>query len=484
MNGQWSAEQIRRAGEQVTEWLAGFYGTLEERPITPAITPAEADALFAGELPRQGAGFAAALRAVEETVVPNSLLIPHPRYFGLMNPTPTMPSIWAETVVSALNQNLGAWSHSPVGTAVERRMIRWFCAISGLPEGAFGTFCSGGSVANLIGLRMAVADRLPESLGGGLQALREPPCFYVSSEAHFSFRKAAGVLGLGTNALRLVPADRRSRIDVGALRARIREDRAAGLRPFAVVGIAGTTSAGAVDPLEELAEVAREHGLWYHVDAAWGSGVLLSERFRGLLRGIERADSITFDPHKWLFLPLGSGAILARDGERMRSTFETKAVYIPTDDDARTDFRSYGIAGSRRNDALKLWISVQALGVGWYERVIDRHMELTHWLAERITDAADWEIVVPPELNILCFRYVPEGVPDEEVPALQDRVAEMVVQEGSSWISPTTVCGVRAIRWMALSPALTREDTEAFWTTLRRVAAGVGSPLAPGTTAV
>ncbi|HEX2187596.1 MAG TPA: aspartate aminotransferase family protein [Longimicrobiaceae bacterium] len=473
MRDQWSPEQVARVGEQVTRWAADYYGGLEERPIAPEITPAESDALFDEPIPRRGLGFDAAFAEVREKVVPHALGIPHPRYFGLMNPTPVTPAIFTEVVVSALNQNMGAWSHSPTGTAVEKRVVRWLCDLVGYPAAAAGTFCSGGSVANLIALRTAMAHMLPESLERGLQALPEPPVFYVSAEAHFSFKKAAMTLGLGTAGLRPAATDARARIDVAALRAQLRADRAAGLRPFALVATAGTTSSGSIDPVVPLAELAAEEGLWYHVDAAWGSGALVSERHRGLLAGLERADSITFDPHKWFFLPIAAGAVLTRDGEALPRTFATDAVYIPTDDDERTDFRRWGLVGSKRMDALKLWVSLKALGVEWYEEVVDRHMELTEWLVARLEEDADWEVVVRPDLNILCFRYRPAGVAEEELPALQDRVVDAVVRDGRSWISPTVVNGVRAIRWMALSPALTAEDMVVFWESMRELAAGV-----------
>ncbi|HEX7242694.1 MAG TPA: aspartate aminotransferase family protein [Longimicrobiaceae bacterium] len=474
MQGQWHPDEIVRVGDQVTRWMADFYGEMDDAPITPEITPAESDALFDEPLPREGIGFDAAFAQVRERVAAHALRIPHPRYFGLMNPTPTVPAVFAEVVVSALNQNMAAWSHSPTGTAVEKRVVRWLCDLVGYPAGASGTFCSGGSVANLIALRCAVAHRLPESLAGGLQALREPPVFYVSSEAHYSFRKAAATLGLGTDALRAVPVDARARIRLDALRALLREDRAAGKRPFALVGIAGTTSSGSVDPLEALADLAEEEGLWYHVDAAWGSGALVSAAHRGRLRGTERADSVTFDPHKWFFLPMAAGAVLTRDPEALPRTFSVDAVYIPSADDDRTDFRRYGLVGSKRMDALKLWLSLKTLGVRWYEEAVDRHMAQTEWLEARLEEDPEWEVVVPPDLNLLCFRYRPEGTPEEALPALQDRVVEAVVRDGRSWISTTEVGGVRCIRWMALSPALTDADMRVFWESMREIAAEVG----------
>ena len=471
MEGQWHPESISRMGEEVTRWMAEFYGSLEHEPIAPAVTPAEADALFDEPLPREGAGFEAAFREVREKVVPNSLRIPHPRYFGLMNPTPLVPAVWAEVVISALNQNLSAWSHAPAGTAVEKRVVRWLADLVGYPEGAGGTFTSGGSVANLVALRAALAERLPQSVEGGLQSLPGPPVFYASAESHFSFAKAAATLGLGRQGLRRAAVDGRARIDPAALRAQIRADRARGLLPFAVAATAGTTSSGSVDPLEALAGLAAEEGLWFHVDAAWGGGALVSARHRGVLRGVERADSVTLDPHKWFFLPMAAGAVLTRDAGALPRTFSTEAAYIPTAEDERTDLRRWGIVGSKRMDALKLWLSLKALGLAWYEETVDRHLELTRWLVSRLEESPEWEVVIPPDLNIVCFRYRPSGVPEEALPELQERVAEAVVRDGRSWISTTVVNGVRALRWMALSPALTGAHMEVFWETLGECAA-------------
>jgi glutamate/tyrosine decarboxylase-like PLP-dependent enzyme len=473
MQEQWHPQEITRAGEQVVRWMAEFYGSLEEGPVAPETTPAEADALFAAPLPREGVGFEAAFREVREKVAPGALRIPHPRYFGLMNPTPVVPAVLAEVVISALNQNLSAWSHSPTGTAVEKRVVRWLADLVGYPEGAGGTFTSGGTVANLIALRTALAELLPASRERGLQALPAPPVFYVSAEAHYSFAKAAATLGLGRQGLRAAAVDARARIDVGALRGQIRSDRARGLHPFALAATAGTTSSGSVDPLEALADLAAEEGLWYHVDAAWGGGALVSGRHRGILRGVERADSVTLDPHKWFFLPIAAGAVLTREGEALPRTFSTDAAYIPTAEDERTDLRRWGIVGSKRMDALKLWLALRSLGAGWYEETVDRHMALTRWLVARLEESPEWEVVVPPDLNILCFRYRPAGVPEAELPALQERVAEAVVRDGRSWISTTTVRGVRSLRWMALSPALDEGHLRVFWEALRECAAGV-----------
>ena len=317
---------------------------------------------------------------------------------------------------------------------------------------------------------MGLAERLPGSVEGGLQALPGAPVFYASAESHFSFAKAAATLGLGRRGMRPAAVDDHARVDPAALRAQIRADRARGLLPFAVAATAGTTSSGSVDPLEALADVAAEEGLWYHVDAAWGGGALVSTRHRAVLRGIERADSVTLDPHKWFFLPIAAGAILTRDAGALPRTFGTEAAYIPTAADERTDLRRWGLVGSKRMDALKLWLSLKTLGLAWYEETVDRHLELTRWLVSRLEESPEWEVVVPPDLNIVCFRFRPAGVAEDDLPELQERVAGAVVRDGRSWISTTVVNGVKALRWMALSPALTREHMEGFWSSLGELA--------------
>src|SRR3990172_12804944 len=264
------AAEIRALGEAAATWIAKHYAELEALPVVPSTTPAQTFARFDEQVPEHGMPWRDLLRRFETELAPLSFNLPSPRYFGLMNPTPLPIAVFAEALAAALNQNLGAWHHSPGATAIERQVIRWLCDLAGYPAASFGSLTSGGSLANTTALKIALATKLPETTRGGLFGLTARPLVYASAEAHFSIEKSCNILGLGgRDGLRLVPVDAPSRIDVAQLRAMVAADRTAGHNPFCVVGIAGVTSNGVIDPLAAVADVAAEFGLWYHVDAAY-----------------------------------------------------------------------------------------------------------------------------------------------------------------------------------------------------------------------
>ena len=282
------------------------------------------------------------------------------RYFGMMNPAPLPVAIFAESLAAAMNQNAASWRHAPSGTAIEKRVIRWLCDLFGLPETSFGTFTAGGSLANITGLKLAIN----RALGRDLSQVEnlEPPgpemaqlTFYVSGQGHYSFDKAVDLLGLGRGQLRKMPQDELYRVDLDALEAAIwPRTEAAGLKPCCIIGIAGTTNTGSIDKLDKLAELARRHDCWFHVDAAYGGAVMLSEMYGTMLRGIDQADSITVDPHKWFYMPFSAGGILVRDGDFLRKSFLVHPEYymekVLAEGDAggRERARAPGAAGPPR----------------------------------------------------------------------------------------------------------------------------------------
>ena len=319
-------DDVRALGQAAADWIARHFADLKDLPVIPATTPAQTFARFAEPLPERPTPWPELLQRFERDVVPLSFHLPSPRYFGLMNPTPLPIAVFAEALGAALNQNVGAWHHSPAATAVERTVIRWLCDLAGFPAASFGSLTPGGSLANTTGIKIALAAAFPDTTRRGLWGLAARPVLYASTEAHFSIEKSANILGLGSEGgMRKVPVDGDSRMDVGALRRMVAQDRAAGLHPFCVVGIAGVTSNGVIDPLDAIADAARDLGLWYHVDAAYAAGGLMSDALRPRFKGIERADSITMDPHKWWYMPYPCGAILTKDGEAGRRAFWSEA---------------------------------------------------------------------------------------------------------------------------------------------------------------
>jgi len=470
------ARDVLALGERVAEWVARHFASLRDVPVVPDTTPAETLARFDEPVPEDALPWEALLERFERDVVPLSFNLPSPRYFGLMNPTPLPVAVFAEAMAAALNQNVGAWHHSPAATAIEAQVVRWLCRLVGFPEGSFGSLTPGGTLANTTGLKIGLAAKVPESTTAGLFGLPARPVMYASTEAHFSIEKSANVIGLGSTAgLRRVPVDRSSRIDLGALRRAVADDRAAGQWPFCVVGVAGITSNGVIDPLDALADVASEERLWYHVDAAYGAGALLSDALRPRLAGIERADSVTVDPHKWWYLPYPCGAILLRDGTAAERALNAGDVYIP-DTGRSIEFRHHGLLGSRSFNALKLWLAMLHVGRRAYGAHAEEQVALTERFVRELTADGAWESVTPVDTAIAAVRYTgapARGRPDATpgVDAMQDRIVQRVLAKRTHWISPTTTVGKRAIRVMVISYLTRWEHLAELIAALREAAA-------------
>jgi aromatic-L-amino-acid decarboxylase len=464
-------------GRTVADWIAAHYAALADLPVIPDVTPEATVALFDEPLPEDGHPWAEILERFRRDVVPNSFHLPSPRYFGLMNPTPLPVAVFAEALAAALNQNLGAWHHSPAATAIEARVVRWLCDLAGYPATSFGSLVSGGTLANTTALKIALAAKVPASTSDGLHGLPKRPLLYASTEAHFSIEKSANVIGLGSQSgYRRVPVRRDSRIDTGALRAMIAADLAAGHQPFCVVGIAGVTSNGVIDPLDALADICEEFGLWYHVDGAYGAGAMLSEALAPRFQGIARADSITMDPHKWWYMPYPCGAVLTRDGHAGERALTAGDPYIPPSEGA-IEFRHHGLQGSRSFNALKLWMAAQLVGRRAYGRLAEEQVALTERFARELTATGDWVLVTPVDTAIAAVRYVgrTDGRTDrrttDETDAMQDRIVQRVLASRRHWISPTTTVGTRAIRVMVISYLTEWRHLEELLVAMRNAAA-------------
>jgi glutamate/tyrosine decarboxylase-like PLP-dependent enzyme len=394
---------------------------------------------------------------------------PHPRYFGLFNPAPATLGIAADALVAAFNPQLAAWSHSPLAAEIEQHLVRALAGRFGFdPARAEGTFTSGGSEANHTALSTAITRAFPEVGRRGLLALRSQPVLYVSPQAHHSFLKAARLAGLGTEAVREVRVDSRLRMIPEDLASRIREDREAGLSPFLVVATAGSTSAGVVDPILDLAQVADEEGgLWLHVDAAWGGAAALVPELRPVLEGTARASSVTFDAHKWLSVPMGAGMYLTRHAGILERTFRVAAGYMPRDGAALpvADPYAHSMQWSRRFIGLKVFLSLAVAGWGGYEESIRHQAALGDRLRERLREEG-WTVVNDTPLPVVCF--VGPG-PEGRSAAFLEEVAARVVASGEAWIS-TVVLGEAgpALRACITNYRTGREDVDALVAALGR----------------
>ena len=454
MNNDSLRAQHEQLGSAVTKLIAEHAAHLESLPINSGVTPDDLRKLFDEPLPVEGIPYDTILEEYRRNVAAHAQQVPSPRYFGQFNPTPLAIGVWADALSSSLNQNAGAWRNGPTSAMVESQVIRWLCELIGYSEKSFGVLASGGSEANLIALKCA-RDRAGQDRVShkGVRALDRELTFYTSEQCHFSVEKSLDILGLGRESLRKIGTDDRFHVRLDDLRAAIKDDVDAGRRPCCIVGVAGTTSTGVIDPLTELAEIAREHDCWYHVDAAYGGALAFSETHKPKLRGIETADSVTFDPHKWMFVPFSCGTTLVRDGGQvLRNSFDMSPEYLSEDrgfSDAEYDFFRYGQMGTRRFNSLKLWMCFKFMGRSGYSETVNRLIELTQNLAARLDQLTDFERVGEIETAVCCFRYLPEAV-REMSGSQQDRVQQNLQQRiersGRAFFPSTVLHGRRVLR--------------------------------------
>jgi aromatic-L-amino-acid decarboxylase len=453
MNSESLRKQHEFLGQAVTKLISELAGRLESAPVTSPATPADLERLFDEPLPVDGISAEEILARFERDVAPHAMQIPSPRYFGQFNPTPLAIGVWADALCSALNQNAGAWRNGPTSALIEAQVIRWLCELVGYGPEAFGTLASGGSEANLIALKCARDNAARKICEIGLRALGGDLTVYASEQCHFSLEKSVDILGLGRQSLRKIDTDERFHIRLASLRQAIEMDRREGRVPCCIVGMAGATSTGVIDPLPELGRIAEENNCWFHVDAAYGGGLAFSDQHKNKLRGIELANSVTFDPHKWMFVPFACGATFVRDGGNvLRDSFDITPEYLNEDRggaDVQYDFFRYGQMGTRRFNALKLWMTFKFMGRRGYGEMVDHHIELTRHLAARLDELPDFERIGEIETAVCCFRYLPErvrAVAPEEQDRVQGRLQQRIEKSGEAFFPSTILHGRRALR--------------------------------------
>lgn len=446
-------EQHKLLGNAVPQIINDYAAALDARRVTPAATPAELERLFDEPLPETGIAIEDILRRFREDIEPNAMGVPSPKYFGQFNPTPLPIGVWADALSSLLNQNAGAWRNGPTSAMIEARVLRWLCDLLEYGPGSFGTLASGGSEANLIALKCARDNAVATIKDRGVRSAGKDLIVYASEQCHYSIDKSVDLLGLGRQSLRKIPTDDRFHIRLDVLRDRIAADRAEGHLPCCIVGVAGTTSTGVIDPLEDLAVIAGEGDLWYHIDAAYGAPLAFSAKHKHKLRGLTLADSITFDPHKWMFVPFACGATLVRDGGRvLRDSFDMSPEYLSEDRggaDVEFDFFRYGQMGTRRFNSLKLWMAIKFMGRQGYAQTVERQIDLTNYLASKLDQMSGFKRLGQVETAVCCFRYLPESVAilaGDEQDRVQQRLQQIIERSGEAWLTTTVLHGRRALR--------------------------------------
>ena len=440
-----SPEAMRWMVDLAMERIVDHVVSLPEQPMHATTGGKKLARSLRAPLPERGQPFEKLLRLLFGRVIPASFNTASPGYLAYIPGGGLFHAAVADLIADATNRYVGVWVAAPGLVQLEENVIQWFCAMLGLPPGAGGILTTGGSLANLVAVVTARRERLPPDFLRGV--------VYASEEAHHSVRKAALLAGLLPERVRAIPTDARFRLRVDALSEAIAADRAQGLSPFLIVASAGTTSTGAVDDLGGLADLAAREGLHLHVDAAYGGFFALTERGRATLAGIERADSVTLDPHKGLFLPYGTGCLVVRDREALRRAHAVSANYLPPmqSDEGLVDFCELGPELSRDARGLRVWLPFAMHGAGAFRAALDEKLDLARWAAAEIRATPGLEIVAEPELSLLAFRVRRPGASPAEIDALSRRLCAKVNEKQRVFLTGAVVQGRFLIRICVLS---------------------------------
>ncbi len=484
-----SPEQFREAGHRLVDEITAFLKSLPRRPVARDEPPTALRRLLPAALAEEGTPPGELLAEAAPLLFEHSLFNGHPRFFGYITSSAAPVGALADLLAAAVNPNVGGWQLSPIASEIEGQTVRWIAELLGLPAGTEGLLVSGGNLANFVCFLAARRARAGEALrSGGLKGDGAGLVAYASSETHTWVQKAADLFGHGTDGLRLVPVRDDLTLDVEALRRQVEEDRRAGLRPFLLVGNAGTVSTGAVDPLAQLAAVAREHGLWLHADGAYGAPAVLSDEAPPDLAGLAQADSVAIDPHKWLYAPLEAGCALVRHPGALQAAFSWSPPYYRFDgeaEDPRTNYFELGLQNSRGFRALKVWLGLRQAGRAGLRRMIGDDIRLArelHRLAAAHPRLEAWT----RSLSIATFRYVPEDVAPGSEPAeaylntLNEELLHRLKASGELFLSNAVVRGRFLLRACIVNFRTTLADVEALPEIVARHGAEVDRALRAG----
>ena len=480
-----SADEFRALGYRLVDRIADFLTSLPERPVTPGEMPGAIRRTLGGDpLPEQGSEPRRLLDEAADLLFDHSLFNGHPRFWGYITSSAAPIGALGDLLAAAVNPNVGGWSLSPIATEIEAQTVRWIAEMIGYPSDCGGLLVSGGNMANFVGFlaaRWAKASwdvRAAGILGGGGRRLRA----YLSQETHTWIQKAADLFGLGTDSLRWIPTDEQLRMDAAALRKQIREDIERGDLPFLVVGTAGSVSTGAIDPLPELAAICREHGLWFHVDGAYGGFASVVPDAPPDLKGLGEADSVAVDPHKWLYAPLEAGCVLVRDAEALRAAFSYHPPYYHFGETA-LNYVDYGPQNSRGFRALKVWLGLRQVGREGYARMISDDIRLAQELYRRVAAYPELQAFTH-SLSITTLRYVPRDLkpgPENEsyLNQLNTELLTRLQNSGEAYLSNAVIGGKFVLRACIVNFRTTLADIEALPGIVTRIGAEVDAAIRP-----
>lgn len=473
--GDW--DEFRQLAHRILDDALDFHASVRDRPVWQSV-PEAVRARFAEPVPHEGAGERAAYLDYKELLAPYALGNIHPRFWGWVNGTGTPLAMLSDLLCATLNVNAAGFNQG--ATFAELQLLDWLKDIMGFPNEASGILTSGGSVANLVALNVARSAIAPFAVRKQGLAGNPRLVIYASTETHNSVQKAAELMGQGADALKLIAVDDQYRMDMSALRVQLDADRKAGCVPFCVIANAGTVNTGAVDPIDALADFCRDEKLWLHVDGAFGAFANLDPARRDLVHGMQRADSLAFDLHKWMYMPYDVGCTLIRSAAKHKAAFAVEASYLHKLEGgvskAGIAFGDYGPQLSRSFRALKAWMNIKAYGIDKFARLVAQNVQQAQYLKSLIENEPRLELLAPVPLNIVNFRYVRTGVANESLDTLNARILIALQERGIAVPSSTVLRGRFAIRVAITNHRSRREDFE----TLAKAVISIGDDFTGG----
>ena len=456
--GDLPAASLQRYGRELLDWIAGYLADPERYPVLARVRPGEIAAALPPSPPATGESLADILADAEQILLPGVTHWNHPGFFAYFAISSSIPGILGELLAAALNVNAMLWTAAPAATELEQVALDWLRQLLGMEPGWFGLIHDTASISTLVALAAArEADPALAIRERGMAGRGDLPVLrvYCSEQAHSSVDKAAITLGIGHGNVVKIPVDDAFRLRPDLLAAAMDADRAAGMRPIAVVATTGTTGTTSIDPVREIAAVCRAHGAWLHVDGAYGGPAAIVPELRGVLDGVELADSLVVNPHKWLFTPLDCSVLYTRRPEVLTRAFSLIPEYLitrvpsqagATGEATRVDLMDYGVQLGRRFRALKLWMVLRAFGAEGLAERVRYHVQLAQRFAEWVESESGWEISAPHPLSLVCFRYAPNGLDAEACDALNARILAAVNASGEVFLSHTRLRGAYVLR--------------------------------------
>ena len=477
MAGDLSREELVAQGRAILDWIAEYLDHPERFPVLSHARPGEIRASLPPEPPRSAEPMADIVRDFETTIVPGITHWNHPAFFGYFATSSSVPGILAEMLIATLDVKAMLWKTSPAATELEQLVTDWLRQMLGLDEGWFGLTTDTASISSMLALA-AAREAKPELAirERGMAGRNDLPRLrvYASAHAHSSIDKAALALGFGLENVVHVEADEEFRMKPDALAAAIAADRAAGFLPLACVATVGTTSTSSIDPVPLIAEICQREGMWLHVDGAYGGMLAIVPEYRHILAGVDEADSLVVNPHKWLFTPFDCSVFFVKRPDVLKRAFSLVPEYLVTrEQDEVVNFMDYGVQLGRRFRALKLWMVIRAFGVDGLIARLREHRELARELASWIEESGDWELLAPVPFALVCFRYAPRGISEPELNRLNERIMHEVNAGGDAFLSHTKL-GDRFTLRVSIGNIRTEErHVRVLWNRLREAAAGI-----------